>query len=516
MKLNRRSLIKGIGAAGVTLSFAGLVSANEQGNTRFIVTGRRGVTNQLNRAGYEIQHTLAGGMVHLVEGPADGNLSRIPGVREYARDIKLSFEEPERKVQFDDEQVEQLLPPIDERLFPWQWDKDVTNVPDANEVATGAGSTIAVLDTGVGITHPNLVENVNVADGRRFRFYELGEHLDEAGPAVDRIQGGSGLVEVPVDHDDEELGTQLVDEQPLVNDVQGHGTNVSGIAAAKPIGPTISPFSITGTAPDAEIVPLRVFYWIEADDEDDDGEVIEDVATLITTTGDILLAIDYAARIGADVANLSLGTAPLPPQVNALGIRVAYEQVIQHAVRQGTVIVASAGNAAANLQQGGFFSIPNSVAGAMSISATGPNDLLAFYSNFGTNEIDVGAPGGGYETLAKTLEEEFSEVDWPFPFNLVLNTFVVDSTGDSILNAPSYAWFAGTSMAAPQVAGAAALVREMQPNANARQVEKAIKQGADLARGRNDPHLGAGRLNALNTVQEAEGGNPTRGRGRQN
>lgn len=499
MKLNRRSLIKGIGAAGATLSFAGLVSANEQGNTRFIVTGRRGVTNQLNRAGYEVQHTLAGGAVHLVEGPVDGNLSKIRGVSNFARDIKLSFEGPERMVESDDEEVEQPLPPIDGRLFPLQWDKDVTNVPDANEVATGAGSKIAVLDTGVGINHPNLFENVNVTDSRRFRFYELGEHLDEAGPAADRVQGGSGFVEVPVDHGVEELGTQLVDEQVLVNDVQGHGTNVSGIAAAKPIGPPVSPLAITGTAPDAEIVPLRVFYWIEADQEDDEGGVIEDVATLITTTGDILLAIDYAAGIGADVANLSLGTAPLPPQVNALGLRVAYEQIVQHAVRQGTVIVASAGNAAANLQQGGFFTLPNSVAGAMSISATAPNDLLTFYSNFGTNEIDVGAPGGGYETVEKTFAGS-GVVDWPFPFNLVLNTYVIDSTDDGILDNPTWAWLAGTSMAAPQVAGAAALVREVQPNANARQVENAIKQGADLVQGRNDPHLGAGRLNAAGAL----------------
>jgi subtilisin family serine protease len=173
----------------------------------------------------------------------------------------------------------------------------------------------------------------------------------------------------------------------------------------------------------------------------------------------------------------------------------------------GTLLFGSAVNSDVNLQLGGFFTLPNSLAGVSSISATGPNDLRTFYSNYGTNEIDVGAPGGGYETLEKTLctedgtvygsceeDEDGDSVDceecdppeFPFPTNLVLSTIPGDG----------YARFAGTSMAAPQVTGTAALVREQHPNANARQVENAIKQGADLVQGRNDPDLGAGRLNA--------------------
>ncbi|WP_205254030.1 MULTISPECIES: S8 family serine peptidase [Halostella] len=123
------------------------------------------------------------------------------------------------------------------------------------------------------------------------------------------------------------------------------------------------------------------------------------------------------------------------------------------------------------------------------MSATGPNDALTFYSNWGTNEIDVGAPGGGYETYEKTVDPE-ADVEWPYPANLVLSTVPED-----LYNA-SYAYFAGTSNAAPQVVGTAALVREVAPNANARQVENAIKLGADLVNGRGDSELGAGRVNA--------------------
>lgn len=147
----------------------------------------------------------------------------------------------------------------------------------------------------------------------------------------------------------------------------------------------------------------------------------------------------------------------------------------------------------------------------MSISATAPNDKRAFYSNYGSNEIAVGTPGGGYETLKKTLCteegivfgsyeeneegnpincEECDSPEWPFPTNLMLSAFP----------GASYIWAAGTSAAAPQVTGTAALVREIAPDANARQVEQAIYHGADLVNGQSDDDLGAGRLNAADAL----------------
>lgn len=57
-------------------------------------------------------------------------------------------------------------------------------------------------------------------------------------------------------------------------------------------------------------------------------------------------------------------------------------------------------------------------------------------------------------------------------------------------------------MAAPQVSGTAGLVREVSPGSNARQVEQAIEQGADQVNGKNDPHPGAGRLNADDALDQ--------------
>lgn len=424
-------------------------------------------------AGFAIRRALADGTVLLVEGPADRGDELVDrnGVRAVARDVQLRFEDPVERADATEETT-------DDQFYPLQWDKHRTDVAKAHETATGAGTTIAVIDTGTDVDgHPDL-PNVDAGTGRLFRDGE--------------VLAGTGDIEFPADVFDLCAGTTTIGDH-VADDVYYHGTHVAGIAAASRDGTT----GVVGTAPDADVVPLRVFWWDEFESDDCDSGV---VAGLSTTTGDILTAIDYAADVGADAANMSIGTPPLPPWVNRTGFKVAYERVIQDATRRGTVVVASAGNSSANLQQGGYFTVPNSTAGAMSISATGPNDLLTFYSNYGTNEIDVGAPGGGYETLEKTLETDPGEVEWPFPTNLVLNAADPDSYVGQLFGGATYLYAAGTSMAAPQVTGAAALVREVAPDATPKQVQEAIESGADLVAGKSDPELGAGRLNAADAL----------------
>lgn len=440
MKLTRRDVLSSIVAAGVSLSFVGTVSA-AGGRTQYLVTGRGSRLNRrVDETGFEVIRALADGQVLQVAGEAAdrADLEALHGVDAVVENVYLKFDAPVLHEVADGEQFE---PPA---LWPSQWDKHVTETADAQAYATGDGATLAILDTGIDPSHPDLAANVDTDASALF---------------------SSGN---PISADDNPW------------DLHGHGTHVAGTAAAT------GDFGVIGTAPSASLVSLKVFWHEDPTDHDD-----EDEPFLATTTADILAAIDAAADIGADAANMSLGTPPLPPEYNQFGIRVAYERVIQHATRQGTVVIASAGNSEANLQQGGFFTVPNSTAGAMSVSATGPNDKLAFYSNFGTNEIDVGAPGGGYETLEKTLEEDPTVVEWPFPLNLVLSTHLGNG----------YAWMAGTSMASPQVTGLVGLVRELNPKLTAGQVEQVIKAGAEHGVGQSDQHLGAGRINALNTVE---------------
>lgn len=417
--IHRRNLLKRFAAGAGTLAFAGLATAD--GDAQYLVrTSGESAERALRDAGFTVEHRLADGNVLVVTGDADAtdDLEAVRGVADAVPDFEFELEQPEMI-----EAAEPDATDDEPAFFDLQWDKHVTDVPEAHDTATGDGSRIAVIDTGIDHTHQDL-GNVNV------------------GASVSIIEGTVG---------------------PHTGDARAHGTHVAGIAAAT------GAVGVLGTAPDAELVSLRVFGA-------EGGAFFSD----------ILIAMEYAAGIDADVANMSIGTPPLPPQVNAAQYRRIMEPVAQAVTAAGTMLSGSAGNSDANLQQGGFFTLPNSLAGVTSISATAPNDLRAFYSNYGTNEIDVGAPGGGYETLEKSLETDPNEVEFPYPTNLILST--VPGNG--------YAWFAGTSMAAPQVSGTAALVREVSPGANANRVERAIKNGADLAAGDSDPELGAGRLNA--------------------
>jgi subtilisin family serine protease len=426
MDKSRRNFVKAVAATGLTVSAVRPVTAGAE--TRYVVTASgSGVRSNIEDAGFSVQHEL-GGNVFLVVGSSDDRaaLEDANGVGKVARDVEIEFETPEREA---DETT-------DEDYYPLQWDKQVTDAAEAHETTTGAGTRLAIIDTGIDVDHPDLQANVDADAGRLFKFGDLS-------------------------HD--------------TVDVYGHGTHVAGIAAASDDGTT----GVVGTAPDAELVSLRVFYY---HDSDRDGE-----AELSTTTGDIFTAIDHAASIGADAANMSIGTPPLPPEVNGGGVRGAYQRVVQSATSRGTVVVASAGNSDADLQHGGYFTTPNSISGATSVSATGPNDERVFYSNYGTNEIDVGAPGGGYETVEKTVSDD---TEWPYPTNLVLSSVPPDIYG------AYYAYFAGTSMAAPQVTGTVGLLRSVDPEATTEAVEQAIREGAEGVDGQSSADLGAGRLNA--------------------
>ncbi len=532
--VSRRGVLRWIAATGIGLSFAGYASASD-GRAQYIVLGNGGVARRLEREGFDVVRELADGAVLLVEGPEDAadDLGGIGGVEGAVRNVRFELERPaETEIVEDYDENGGVESDWYENL----WDKQNSETVAANEVATGEGTRIGIIDTGVDYAHPDLTPNLDEDAGRLFREGEIRSGVEE-----------DIVVNNPAD--DEQI--QRV-EQDVASDVNGHGTHVAGIAAADPESGVGGFFGsgVQGVAPDAELISYRVFWWEDFSDEDEDPDWGP-----TTTTSDILTSIDFGASEGLDAVNLSLGTQPFPPRVHQdevlRTIRLAYETVVRSAVNRGTVVVASAGNADTDLQREGLFSLPNSTKGAMSISALGPEDERAFFSNFGTNEIDVGAGGGGYETDQKTFAgivewleagqplrvsdhpldegdeavlfldehgnvtldpEEIEETiiveapAWPYPFNLVF------SATSPLNEGVPYGWKAGTSMSAPNVAGLVALVRELDPDANPSQVESAIKYGAESATGRSDPDLGAGRINALNTVElladdEDSGGN---------
>ncbi|MFC7133427.1 MULTISPECIES: S8 family serine peptidase [Salinibaculum] len=345
----------------------------------------------------------------------------------------------------------------DEPLYPLQWDKQALDVPAVHDVTRGEGTRIAIVDSGVAAGHPDLQHAVNTTLSRNFTTDDYGAGAPYAGY---------------------------------------HGTHVAGIAAANGRNGE----GVVGTAPATEVVDCRVFSPTYA------GAFF----------GDILAAIVYSANVDCDVANLSLGAYPIPREGFGGFYGKSLNRTMTYVNKEGTLLCIAAGNDSADLQHDGdFISLPNEGAQAVSVSATGPigyrwdadgdgetldlddpPESPAGYTNYGTNAVDLGAPGGDYDLGA-------IGTGVPWYYDLVLSTFAepqFTKSGKYLGAEYSYSWVAGTSMAAPQVAGAAALVRSQYPDLGADQVESRLKRAADVPDGYDKTYYGSGFLNILDAL----------------
>lgn len=250
----------------------------------------------------------------------------------------------------------------------------------------------------------------------------------------------TGVTKVPDLQDTQFVeGYDFVNDKIEAQDDVGHGTHVAGTIAQS----TNNNYGVAGIAYKAKIMPLKVLG--------SNGGTVADIAE----------AIRFATDHHADVINMSLGGG---------GDSQLMRDAIKYAHDKGVVIIAAAGNENRNSA-----SFPARYPDVISVSATDSAGNKAPYSNFGAG-VDISAPGGS-ET-GKILQET-----------------IVD-------NQPNFVGFQGTSMAAPHVAGVAALVKATGVENPDEIREILLKSSRKIEK---DPlnHYGAGQLDASQAVKLA-------------
>lgn len=233
-----------------------------------------------------------------------------------------------------------------------------------------------------------------------------------------------------------------------------HGTHVAGTIGAV----TNNGLGVAGVGDDrVEIMHVRV------------------LGTGGGYTNDIADGIYWAADNGANVINMSLGGG-YSCEPNSIT-----QQAINYAVSKNVTVVVSAGNS--NADASGFS--PAGCANVISVGASNGNASRSYYSNYGTL-VDVSAPGGDYT------------VD-----SMVYSTL---NMGDTVPGEPALAAYQGTSMAAPHIAGLAALLYSEDTSLSPSQIETIIKQSAVNRPVLGCSNCGAGIADALVALRSIDSG----------
>ena len=253
-------------------------------------------------------------------------------------------------------------------LIDEQWaltDPSATGVAEAWSQSRGAGVVVAVLDSGVRLTHPDLEKSIwrNPAEVPR--------------NGVDDDHNG---------YVDDVHGANIQARNGDVDDDNGHGTHVAGIIGAR----AGNGIGVAGIAPEAKIMPVKVL------DANRSGD-----STLLAR------GIRYAVDEGATILNVS---------VNGDNSSLDLDDALKYAFARGATVVASAGNNDRDLDFMPSYPASSRNPAVLSVTATRPGGALLTLANHGLRSVDLAAPGGAILSTARSGYELRDGTSMAAPF----------------------------------------------------------------------------------------------------
>lgn len=331
--------------------------------------------------------------------------------------------------------------------FGQQWYLEKISAEAAWDVAVGSREVVvAVLDSGVDLDHPDLADNL---------WSNAGEIADNG-----KDDDGNGFA-------DDAAGWDFVDDDgsptpsrggAFADDAVAHGTVISGLIGA--VGNNGE--GVAGVNWRVRIMPLRILDNVGSGESNDARE-----------------AIRYAINNGADVINLSFVGYQIDP---------SFEDAVGEAYAAGIPVIAAVGN-----QDGGGIDLdetpvyPACFEGekadwVIGVAATDEGDAKADFSNYGADCTDVSAPG---TDVYGTMYQNAAWEDFPDAYR---------------------GGWSGTSVAAPLVTGAVALLSSAYPTLTPTLMRTVLQLSADPLHTRGTAaagKLGAGRLNVARALEIA-------------
>ncbi len=329
---------------------------------------------------------------------------------------------------------------------------------DAWDTEDGSSNTIvvAVLDTGIDYTHPDLMANVWTNPGED-------AWTDPLDPST-----GNGLDDDGNGFIDDWMGWDFVGPNVLLpapnndpKDMVGHGTHLAGIVAA-----ASNSIGGVGVNYHAKVLTIKI---------GDNSMLLNSLMAIEA----IDYLIDLKTRPTAGVPNLRIINASF---TQGLPLK-AMQTAIETAGEAGILFIAAAGNGGIDgigdnidkppLLQGSWPAAFDSKT-IISVAATDYNDNIADFSNYGPEGVDLGAPGDFYFSTMPTYET-FLSTEYGYYQN--------------------YDYLSGTSMATPCVAGAAALLLAADPTLTPCEIKSLLMEYVDPAPALADNTVTGGRLN---------------------